>query len=92
MNLSEPDTVFFRVCIEHVCSSGEQMPFTDSNMAVLAAMADNKDLLPEYSKWFEMYFLVLIQTQRGHAIRDQNIKVRLAQVLISLRRASTKRG
>lgn len=89
MNLSEPDTVFFRACIEHVLSSGEQIPFTDSNMAVLAAMADNKELLSVYSKWFEMYLLVLIRASKSD---NRNFKVRLAQVLISLRRAATKRG
>jgi hypothetical protein len=92
MDLSEPDTVFFRACVEHVLSSGEQMPFTDSNMAVLAAMADNKELLPVYSKWFEMYLSVLIGASGRDESDNQNIKVRLAQVLISLRRASTKRG
>lgn len=92
MNLSEPDTVFFHACVEHALPSGEQMPFTDSNMAVLAAMADNKELLPIYSKWFEMYLLVLIRASGRDESDNQNIKVRLAQVLISLRRASTKRG
>lgn len=92
MNLSEPDTVFFRACVEHVLSSGQQIPFTDSNMAVLAAMADNKELLSVYSKWFEMYLLVLIRASKEHESDNRNFKVRLAQVLISLRRASTKRG
>ncbi len=91
MNLSEPDTVFFRACVDHVCSSGEQIPFTDSNMAVLAAMDDNKDLLPVYLKWFKMYFLVLIEASKDDVSDDGEMKVRLAQVLISLRRASTKR-
>ena len=54
MESSEPDTVFFRDCLEYVIGSNPDIQSYE-NAELLAAMDENRSLLPPYLRWFEFY-------------------------------------
>ena len=59
MNLSEPDTLFFRDCKNYVLSPGKNNVLLRSSVNDLANIDDNSELVGEYLKWMEMYTSIL---------------------------------
>ena len=54
MESSEPDTVFFRDCLEYVIGSNPDIQSYE-NAELLAFMDENRSLLPPYLRWFKFY-------------------------------------
>ena len=96
MDLSEPDTLFFHDCINHILSvDGPRYP--DSNIAVLGGIDDNRELVSDYVKWFEMYFSIMLAVKNTDGFKElipstDSTKSRLADVVISFRNAESKRA
>ena len=59
MNLSEPDTLFFRDCKNYILSPGKNNVLLRSSVNDLANIDDNSELVGEYLKWMDMYISIL---------------------------------
>lgn len=104
MASSEPDTVFFRDCVNFVLDKDEFVS-DDGNVRTLAAMEENAVLLDEYYKWFEFYKTVFQRFKYNpqddapenlkKSESSTKIEYRLRQLLINLqpkRRSKEKRA
>tara|TARA_B100000886_G_scaffold314821_1_gene252348 strand:- start:195 stop:497 length:303 start_codon:yes stop_codon:yes gene_type:complete len=94
MNLSEPDTLFFRDCAEYILSSNKRPFSLLSNVKNLADIDDNSELVGEYLKWMEMYISILrIKKLDGlNSKRQEKLIGRIRNIKISFQEALMERA